>query len=524
MRHCDETGPAAQEDHRYPFSGAANPRCRIGVTRLPESRGASAGVTWLETESLLGAEAYVARVLWCAGGAGDASLLVALIDRPQSELVLARFDLASGAPTVLFRERSEAWLNFEVTHALVPLRGGAAMLLASERSGHRQLYELDVASGGMRALTEGDGHVDRLKASWVDERGGRLFCLGSWGAARERHLYEVRLDSPTPSVRRVTVERGMHDVALSDCLSKFVDTWSDPAQPYRVAVKSTSDGATSAVIFDGALAEPSEAELLAELRAAAPSYETLRSSDGSAELHMAIYEPPPAVYGKGPHPLVMSCYGGPHVQFVREAWEAGAGDMRAQFLASRGFLVAKVDNRGSARRGVAFESAVRHDLGHLEVEDQLAAVRRLVADGRADPGRVGIFGWSYGGYLSAMCLARGGGVFKAAVAGAPVTSWDGYDTCYTERYMGTPLSNPDGYKSSSVMEHAAQIEGSLLLVHGLVDENVHFRHTARLIDALIQHRKPHELLLFPSERHMPRGLADRTFMEERILDFLKRSL
>ena len=123
-----------------------------------------------------------------------------------------------------------------------------------------------------------------------------------------------------------------------------------------------------------------------------------------------------------------------------------------------------------------------------------------------------------------MCLARAPTVFRTAVAGAPVTSWDGYDTCYTERYMGTPQSNPTGYETSSVMRHAAAIRGSLMLVHGLIDENVHFRHTALLINALIKEQKPYELLLFPSERHLPRSLADRTYMEERIFDYLKRTL
>jgi dipeptidyl-peptidase-4 len=142
----------------------------------------------------------------------------------------------------------------------------------------------------------------------------------------------------------------------------------------------------------------------------------------------------------------------------------------------------------------------------------------------ADPTRVGMYGWSYGGYMSAMCLARAPETFHCAVAGAPVSNWDGYDTHYTERYMGTPQSNPDGYQDSSVTAHAGNIRGRLMLVHGLVDENVHFRHTARLINALIGARKTYDLLLFPDERHLPRKLADRVFMEEQILAFFEREL
>jgi dipeptidyl-peptidase-4 len=194
-------------------------------------------------------------------------------------------------------------------------------------------------------------------------------------------------------------------------------------------------------------------------------------------------------------------------------------DMRAQYLRSQGFLVFKLDNRGSARRGLAFERAVRHNLGDLEVQDQVDGVRWLVERGLADPDRVGVMGWSYGGYMALMCLARAPEQFKVAVAGAPVTHWDGYDTHYTERYMGLPDENPEGYESSSVMAHVDAIEGKVLLVHGLIDENVHFRHTARLINALIRARKPYDLLLFPNERHMPRSLTDRVYMESRIRDY-----
>jgi dipeptidyl-peptidase-4 len=151
-------------------------------------------------------------------------------------------------------------------------------------------------------------------------------------------------------------------------------------------------------------------------------------------------------------------------------------------------------------------------------------VKWLVQQGLADPPRVGIYGWSYGGYMAAMCLARAPETFKAAVAGAPVTASDGYDTHYTERYMSTPQANPEGYHSGSVMAHVANLSGRLMLVHGLIDENVHFRHTARLINELIQRRKTYDLLLFPDERHMPRRLADRVFMEEQIRDFFVREL
>ncbi|MDQ2996393.1 MAG: S9 family peptidase, partial [Chloroflexota bacterium] len=168
--------------------------------------------------------------------------------------------------------------------------------------------------------------------------------------------------------------------------------------------------------------------------------------------------------------------------------------------------------------------ALKHHMGHIEVDDQVDGVRWLVAQGLADAARVGIYGWSYGGYMATISLARAPETFKVAVAGAPVTHWDGYDTHYTERYMGMPQENPQGYTESSVIDHVGTITGKLMLIHGLIDENVHFRHTARLINALIKARKPYDLFLFPDERHMPRALADRVYMEERIRDYFVEHL
>jgi dipeptidyl-peptidase-4 len=198
--------------------------------------------------------------------------------------------------------------------------------------------------------------------------------------------------------------------------------------------------------------------------------------------------------------------------------------MRCQRLVESGYVVLRLDNRGSPNRGVTFESAIKHDMGHLELEDQIDGIRYLIKQGITDKTRVGIYGWSYGGYMSAMALVRASEVFKLGIAGAPVTHWDGYDTHYTERYMGTPEENPHGYEISSVMQHINNLTGHLMIIHGLIDENVHFRHSARLINALTRANKPYELVVFPDERHMPRRLDDRIYMEDRIFEFIRKNL
>jgi dipeptidyl-peptidase-4 len=295
-----------------------------------------------------------------------------------------------------------------------------------------------------------------------------------------------------------------------------VDTYHSLHQPPTVRLRSLKDGVILAMLHSKRDAR------ITELGLQPPEMVSLQNRDG-ATLYGAVYRPLADRFGPGPYPTLVHVYGGPHKQMIANSWEPTIY-MRDQYLRNLGFLVFVLDNRGSARRGLDFEAAIKGGLGHVEVEDQVDGVRWLVAMGLADPERVGIFGWSYGGYISAMCLGRAPETFKAAAAGAPVTHWDGYDTHYTERYMGTPQSNPRGYLESSVMRHVESIQGKLLLVHGLIDENVHFRHTARLINALIAAHKPYELLLFPDERHMPRRLEDRVYMEERIRDFFLKNL
>ncbi|HXH27573.1 MAG TPA: S9 family peptidase, partial [Candidatus Polarisedimenticolia bacterium] len=189
-----------------------------------------------------------------------------------------------------------------------------------------------------------------------------------------------------------------------------------------------------------------------------------------------------------------------------------------------GFVVFKLDNRGTPRRGKAFETALFHRLGSVEVEDQIAGARWLGARPDVDGARIGIYGWSYGGYMAARCLLLAPDRFRVAVAGAPVTDWDGYDTHYTERYMGTPQEDAEAYKASSLLPLASRLERPLLIVHGMVDENVHFRHTARLLNALNQARRRYELLVFPEERHLPRRPEDREYLERRLAGFLEQAL
>jgi dipeptidyl-peptidase-4 len=362
----------------------------------------------------------------------------------------------------------------------------------------------------LRQLTDGDWVVTALRE--VDEEGRFVYFEGTRESVLERHLYRVSLDGG--EVARLTREPGWHATVVAPGGGRFVDTYSSTETAPVVRLHHV-DGREPLVMFDndGITAE--------SLGLPPPEFMEVTARDGTP-LHGAVYRPREAPVAGGA-PLIVSVYGGPHAQRVYNAW-ALTVDLRAQYLAQQGYAVFVLDNRGSANRGLAFEAHLQHCMGTVEVEDQAAGVEFLSRLDEIDTTRTGIYGWSYGGYMTCMAMMRRPDLFKVGVAGAPVTDWDGYDTGYTERYMGTPQSNPDGYRDGSVLLHAAKLDGKLLLVHGGVDENVHFRHTARLIVALTEAQKTYDLVIFPEERHMPRDAKGLEYMERRLADYFGQHL
>jgi dipeptidyl-peptidase-4 len=431
-------------------------------------------------------DSYLARVFWWP----DGSLGAIALSRDQATVNLLRLDPRTGARQVALHETCPCGITLP-RDPVAPLAAGG-FVWASERSGFRHLYLYDAAGALVRPLTTGEWMVDNIAG--LDEAGQQVCFTGNREDPTETQLYAVPLAGG--EVRRVTPEPGTHQVALDTARRRFVDVRSALDQPQR---------------------DPRIATYGLEQ----PEIITLRNRTGTL-LYGAVYRPP-ARCGPGPYPTIVAVYGGPIAQQVTNSWGLTAA-LQTQYLREQGFLVFRLDNRGSARRGQAFEGALHLRMGTVEVEDQVDGVRWLVAQGLADPERVGVTGWSYGGYMTLQCLAQAPEVFKVGVAGAPVTAWDAYDTAYTERYMGTPASNPAGYEEASVLRQVGNIRGRLLIIHGMLDENVHFRHTARLLDALHAARKEYELVALPSARHMLRHPADRLYREERTVEFFRQYL
>jgi dipeptidyl-peptidase-4 len=491
------------ETHRYPFPGGANARVRLGVI------ASTGGETrWLSLGEKEDDDLYLARVTW----ADATTLLVQTLDRDQRSLRLLRFDVETGQRSLLVENRSDTWVNLHDDLRVVEATG--EFVWSSERTGFKHLELRDRTGTLVRVLTAGEWPVDGVAA--LDQKRREVWFTAGRDSPLDAHLYRVSLDGGGSEPVRLTRGPGMHRTSVARDGNYFVDVASSRTKPPVTTVHDRSGARL--MTLDDAAADPR----IAELRLDPPAVTEYRNRDG-VRLFGAYYAP------QAPHagdkvPLVVLVYGGPHVQTVTESWALTA-DLTAQYLSAHGLAVWRTDNRGSARRGHAFEAALDRHMGTVEVRDQVDGVAFAAASWpEIDTARVGITGGSYGGYMTLRCLTEAPDTFHAGVSIAPVTDWNGYDTCYTERYMGTPANNPEGYRDSSVLTAVERLKGHLLVIHGMLDENVHFRHTARLTTALLGSGKPFELLPLPDERHSSRREEDRKYVAERLAGFFGRVL
>ncbi|HEX2194815.1 MAG TPA: DPP IV N-terminal domain-containing protein [Candidatus Limnocylindria bacterium] len=487
IAHLGEVDPS-YETHRYPYAGGPNARVTLRIA------GTSGGGFQEVPLPAVDDEGYLARVVAHPQG----GWLVATMPRDQRTLHWSRLG-EDGSCQELWLEEADPWINLDDdTRAL----DDGSVVRTTERTGYRHLERRSADGSAVVQLTGGEWVVTWL--AHVDEKRRVAYVLGTRDSATERHLYAVPLDGESTTIepRRVTVEPGWHDVAFSDDGSRWADTWSDLETAPRVTVRAL-DGDES----PREIAAPSASATA--LGVMPPQLMTLTTADGRTALHAAFYRP--AAPAADPPPCVVWVYGGPHAQYAKRAWEATVNPLR-QYLARAGVAVLVVDNRGSANRGLAFERPLRRRMGFVEVEDQAAAVRQLGDRGWIDASRVGITGGSYGGYMTLRAMALEPHLFKVGVAVAPVTDQGGYDTAYTERYMGLPEGEAEAYAASSAVGVADRIRGSLLLVHGAIDENVHLRHSTRLVETLQAAGRDVELVILPRDRHRvrsPSGLATR---------------
>ena len=439
--------------------------------------------------------------------------------RDQRTVELVRVSLDDGAETTLATEASATWVDLH--DDLRFLERGRGFVWTSEREGSRQLYRHDVDGGEPRRITTSDWPIDALLA--LDERRGLAYVAAAGPDALEKHVYAYRLDG-RGAPKKLTAEPGWHEAEFAQDASVFVTTHSDPDTPPRVRLYR-ANGELVAALEPNVLDDDHP---YAPYRAAhrVPTYGTLESADGQA-LHYA-YVTPPGFDASRRYPVILRYYGGPGRQFVRRDWTAsvntGFTDVLTQYWAQQGYVVFALDNRGSARRDVTFASAIHRRMGRAEVEDQVRALDWLAAQPFVDAKRIGAFGWSYGGYQTLMLMGAAPGRIAAGVAVAPVTDWRLYDTHYTERFLGHPDDNAEGYEASSVFAHIDALRGPLLLVHGMADDNVLFTNTTKLMAELQARGVAFDLMTYPGGKHGLVGEATRTHVYTTIDAFLARHL
>ena len=499
----------AMQFTRFPQAGEPNPIVRVGVVAV------SGGETkWMSTGA--DTNVYLPRVNWLRD---SRRLAIQRLNRAQNQLDLLFCDAATSTCDVRLTDSDKYWIN--LSDDLYFFADGKRFLWSSERTGYRHFYIYDLDGKLLEQLTSGDWEISGQGGfgpgtdthAAVDETRGYVYFTSNKENLTETQIYRVSLADK--SITAVTHAHGTHNALVAPDESAFVDTFSTAETPQRQEL-DRADGTRVAVISDGKVAE------LDEYRLSPTEFLTVAADDGTP-LQALMIKPPDFDPAKK-YPVLINVYGGPHAQEVRNSW-GGANHLWHEMMAEKGYIIFTLDNRGSFNHGHAFETPIYHQFGKIELQDQLSGVKYLKSLPYVDGSRIGIWGWSYGGYMTLYSLFNAPDVFKAGVSVAPVTDWTLYDTIYTERYMGLPQANAEGYKNSSPVNQARNLRAKLMLAHGTGDDNVHFANTSAVLNALIAEGKyPDRLMIFPGRGHPIGDREARVDLFNHITDFLLNNL
>ncbi|MDP9052878.1 MAG: S9 family peptidase [Acidobacteriota bacterium] len=473
------------EPERYPKAGEPNAEVRLGI--VPATGGATKWMDFGDPRDQL-----PARVVWAPNSQG---ILAERLNRVQNKLDLLLADTATGISHAVLHEEDPQWINVRGEPRF--LANGRQFVWTSERTGFRHIYLCGIDGKTQEQLTAGNWEVGSIAG--IDEARRRVLFISNEESPTQAQLYAVGLEGGTR--QRLTKTAGVHAISLAPGAAYYMDDWNSLTNPPR------------RTLFKG------DGDELREFRApdaAAAGFEILpaeivqlKAADGTV-LYGRLIKPAGFDPAKK-YPAIAMVYGGPGVQSVRDAW---SGVSWEQALAQRGFVVWQLDNRGSAGRGHKFEAVVYRDLGEHELNDQKAGLAWLTGRGFVDPARIGLYGWSYGGFMTLYTITRAPGLIQAAIAGAPVTNWRNYDSIYTERYMGLPQENPEAYERTSPIPAAAAMEGTkLLMIHNIEDDNVHFQNSVQMAEALEQAGKKFFMLVYPQKTHGVGGLERKQLLE-----------
>ena len=492
--------PAVNNYLKYPMAGAKSHHVTIGVYNIKNEK-----TIFLQTGEPK--EQYLTNISWSA----DAKkVFVAVLNRDQNKMQLNRYDAETGNfEATLFEETHPKYV--EPLHSIVFCpKDNSKFYWQSQRSGYNHLYEYSADGKFLRALTEGNWEVDEVLG--FDESGQNLFLTASKETPLESHAYKLNIKSKELTL--ITPESGFHSVQISNDGKYILDNFSNKTTPLVTNLKDVTKNKiiTNLLQSDNPLKDYKTGEI---------SIFSIPSADQTTDLYVRMIKPVDFDARKK-YPVMVYVYGGPHVQLVQNKW-LGNADMFLMYMASQGYVIFTLDNRGSDRRGQQFENQTFRNLGSLEMEDQMAGIQYLKKQNFIDTTRMGCFGWSFGGFMTTSMMLKNPTVFKAAVAGGPVIDWKFYEIMYTERYMDNPETNADGFKNTSLLNYVTNLKGKLLIIHGLLDDTVVPQHTAAFINECIAKGVLVDYFPYPNHPHNVRG-KDRVHLYKKIEDYFKRNL
>ncbi len=487
---------------KYPKAGEENAKVSVHVYELGTGK-----IQKMDT----GAEpdSYLPRIYWTKD---PNTLAIIRLNRLQNQLDLLHADAKNGASQVIVSETSETYVDLNYNDNLQYLADGKSFIRTSEKDGYKHIYQHAMDGSLIRQITSGDWEVSTLVG--VDEKNQKIYYVSTENSPLERNFYAIGMNGKGKKL--LTPAKGTHTVNMSPDHNYFIDYYSTAQDPVVVSLNEAS-GKQMKVLEDNSVLR----KRLAGYALAKKEFFTFPTVDGT-ELNGYVIKPSDFDPNRK-YPVLMYVYGGPGSQNVLNAW-GGLRDFWHLQLASEGIVVACIDNRGTGGRGRDFKHATYANLGKLETIDQMEGAKHLAKMPYVDPGRIGIWGWSYGGYMSSLSLMIGGEVFKTAIAVAPVTTWRYYDTIYTERYLQTPQKNAAGYDNNSPITHVGKLKGNFLLIHGTGDDNVHFQNAVDLVNALISADKQFETFYYPNRNHGISGGNTSWHLYNLMTDFLKRKL
>ncbi len=490
-----------QTRFKYPKAGEKNSIVKIGVYDLE-----SGNTEWMD----IGEETdqYIPRINWTKS---SGTLAIRRMNRLQNKQDLMLANVETGQTETIKTETSKAWVD--VNDDLTFLENGDQFIYVSEESGYNHIYLYDTSGKQIRQVTSGEWEVTNYLG--YNESNERIYFISTEDSPLERHLYSIHISGDDKT--RMSDGEGWNSVNMSRDYKYYIETFSDTENP-DVYTLHRGNGEEVRVLEGNSKLK----ETLGEY--SMPKKEYMKIPLPQAELNAYMLKPSDFDSTKK-YPVLFYVYGGPGSQTVTKRYDSGQRPMWHRYLAEQGYIVFSVDNRGTGARGRDFEKQVYKKLGQYEVQDQIDAAKYVIERfSFIDTARVGIWGWSYGGYMSSLVLAKGSEIFSSAIAVAPVTSWRFYDTIYTERFMQTPQMNPEGYTKGAPLTYAGQIEGDYLLVHGTGDDNVHFQNAVEMVDKLVLEGVQFETMFYPNRAHGISGGNARPHLYEMLNRFIMDNL